>query len=170
MEQLAAKNPGQPEFLQAVQEVAESVMPTIESTPAYRKAKSLDRPVMPISPTTRTHRKGQTRNRASAELLRHVDARRTRGSSGTGLPHQDEHRDRPVQRQSAVPSYRQSRPVEVLVELVVLADFAVCSFTSNPMAPTVGWVLLGIVAMCVSKGTAIQLTKGILSRGIDRGN
>jgi glutamate dehydrogenase (NADP+) len=47
MEQLAAKNPGQPEFLQAVQEVAESVMPTIESTPAYRKAKILDRLVEP---------------------------------------------------------------------------------------------------------------------------
>ncbi len=47
MEQLAAKNPGQPEFLQAVQEVAESVMPTIESTPAYRKAKILDRIVEP---------------------------------------------------------------------------------------------------------------------------
>ena len=47
MEQLAAKNPGQPEFLQAVQEVAESVMPTIESTPAYRKAKILDRMVEP---------------------------------------------------------------------------------------------------------------------------
>ena len=47
MEQLAAKNPGQPEFIQAVQEVAESVMPTIESTPAYRKAKILDRLVEP---------------------------------------------------------------------------------------------------------------------------
>ncbi len=47
MEQLAVKNPGQPEFLQAVQEVAESVMPTIESTPAYRKAKILDRLVEP---------------------------------------------------------------------------------------------------------------------------
>jgi glutamate dehydrogenase (NADP+) len=47
MEQLVAKNPGQPEFIQAVQEVAESVMPTIESTPAYRKAKILDRLVEP---------------------------------------------------------------------------------------------------------------------------
>ena len=47
MEQLAAKNPGQPEFLQAVHEVAESVMPTVESTPAYRKAKILDRLVEP---------------------------------------------------------------------------------------------------------------------------
>jgi glutamate dehydrogenase/leucine dehydrogenase len=47
MEQLAAKNPGQPEFIQAVHEVAESVMPTIEATPAYRKAKILDRLVEP---------------------------------------------------------------------------------------------------------------------------
>jgi glutamate dehydrogenase/leucine dehydrogenase len=43
MEQLVAKNPGQPEFIQAVHEVAESVMPIVESTPAYRKAKILER-------------------------------------------------------------------------------------------------------------------------------
>jgi glutamate dehydrogenase (NADP+) len=47
MEQLAAKNPGQPEFIQAVHEVVESVMPVIESTPCYRKAKLLDRLVEP---------------------------------------------------------------------------------------------------------------------------
>jgi glutamate dehydrogenase/leucine dehydrogenase len=33
----------QPEFMQAVQEVAESVIPVIESTPAYKKAKVLER-------------------------------------------------------------------------------------------------------------------------------
>ncbi len=43
MEQLVAKNPGQPEFIQAVHEVAESVMPIVEATPAYRKAKILER-------------------------------------------------------------------------------------------------------------------------------
>ncbi|MCE5268714.1 MAG: NADP-specific glutamate dehydrogenase [Planctomycetaceae bacterium] len=43
MDQLVAKNPGQPEFIQAVHEVAESVMPIVESTPAYRKAKILER-------------------------------------------------------------------------------------------------------------------------------
>ncbi len=43
MEQLVAKNPGQPEFIQAVHEVAESVMPIVEATPAYRKAKVLER-------------------------------------------------------------------------------------------------------------------------------
>jgi len=47
MDQLVAKNPGQPEFIQAVHEVAESVMPIIESTPAYRKAKILERLVEP---------------------------------------------------------------------------------------------------------------------------
>jgi len=47
MEQLEARNPGQPEFIQAVHEVVESVMPTIESTPAYRKAKILERMVEP---------------------------------------------------------------------------------------------------------------------------
>lgn len=47
MAQLAAKNPSQPEFLQAVHEVVDSVMPVIESTPAYRTAKILDRLVEP---------------------------------------------------------------------------------------------------------------------------
>src|SRR3989304_3916975 len=43
MSQVAAKNPGEPEFHQAVREVVESIMPIVESTPAYRKAKILDR-------------------------------------------------------------------------------------------------------------------------------
>ena len=47
MERLVAKNPGQPEFIQAVHEVAESVMPIVEATPAYRKAKILERLVEP---------------------------------------------------------------------------------------------------------------------------
>ena len=47
VEQLTAKNPGQPEFLQAAREVVESVMPTVEATPAYRKAKLLERIVEP---------------------------------------------------------------------------------------------------------------------------
>ncbi|MBN1807972.1 MAG: glutamate dehydrogenase, partial [Planctomycetes bacterium] len=40
-------NPAQPEFIQAVCEVVESVMPVVESTPAYRKAKILERIVEP---------------------------------------------------------------------------------------------------------------------------
>ena len=41
------QNPGQPEFHQAVREVVESVMPVVEATPAYRKAKILERMVEP---------------------------------------------------------------------------------------------------------------------------
>jgi glutamate dehydrogenase (NADP+) len=47
MSQVVAKNPGEDEFLQAVREVVESVMPIVESTPAYRKAKILERMVEP---------------------------------------------------------------------------------------------------------------------------
>lgn len=47
MTQVAGKNPAQPEFLQAVHEVVESVMPIIETTPAYRQAKILERIVEP---------------------------------------------------------------------------------------------------------------------------
>ena len=47
MEKVVAKNPGQPEFHQAVREVVESVMPIVEATPAYRKAKILERIVEP---------------------------------------------------------------------------------------------------------------------------
>jgi glutamate dehydrogenase (NADP+) len=47
MNQLAAKNPSEPEFHQAVQEVVESVLPIVETTPAYRQAKILERIVEP---------------------------------------------------------------------------------------------------------------------------
>lgn len=47
MEQVIARNPGEPEFHQAVREVVESVMPVVEATPAYRKAKILERMVEP---------------------------------------------------------------------------------------------------------------------------
>ena len=47
MAQVKARNPGEPEFHQAVREVAESVLPLVESTPAYRKAKILERLVEP---------------------------------------------------------------------------------------------------------------------------
>jgi glutamate dehydrogenase/leucine dehydrogenase len=47
MEHLIAKNPGQPEFHQAVREVIECVMPVVESTPRYREAKILERIVEP---------------------------------------------------------------------------------------------------------------------------
>ncbi len=47
MNRLAAKNPGEPEFHQAVREVVEWVMPVVESTPAYREASILERLVEP---------------------------------------------------------------------------------------------------------------------------
>jgi glutamate dehydrogenase (NADP+) len=47
MEHVIAKNPNQTEFHQAVREVVESVMPVVEATPAYLKAKILERIVEP---------------------------------------------------------------------------------------------------------------------------
>lgn len=47
MEYVRSRNPGEDEFLQAVHEVVESVMPLVESTPAYRQAKILERMVEP---------------------------------------------------------------------------------------------------------------------------
>jgi glutamate dehydrogenase/leucine dehydrogenase len=43
MADLVAKNPSEPQFHQAVHEVVESVMPIVETTPAYRQAKILER-------------------------------------------------------------------------------------------------------------------------------
>ena len=47
MERIQAKNPGETEFLQAVREVVESVMPVIERNPAYRNARVLERMTEP---------------------------------------------------------------------------------------------------------------------------
>ncbi len=47
MAYVVAKNPGQPEFHQAVREVVESIMPVVQANPAYRKAKILERMVEP---------------------------------------------------------------------------------------------------------------------------
>jgi len=43
IEEIIAKDPGEKEFHQAVQEVAESLMPFIEKNPKYKKAKILER-------------------------------------------------------------------------------------------------------------------------------
>ncbi len=43
MERIVAKNPGEVEFHQAVEEVVESIMPFIDKNPKYRKAKILER-------------------------------------------------------------------------------------------------------------------------------
>jgi len=47
METIVAKNPGEAEFHQAAREVVDSVMPVVESEPAYQKAKILERLVEP---------------------------------------------------------------------------------------------------------------------------
>jgi glutamate dehydrogenase (NADP+) len=47
MVQVIEKNRGEPEFHQAVREVVESVMPVVESVPAYRQTKILERMVEP---------------------------------------------------------------------------------------------------------------------------
>jgi len=47
MARLVAKNPGEPEFHQAVQEVVETLTPYIEKNPKYEKAKILERMVEP---------------------------------------------------------------------------------------------------------------------------
>lgn len=47
MANVVARNPGEEEFHQAVREVVESVMPIVESTPAYQRAKILERMVEP---------------------------------------------------------------------------------------------------------------------------
>jgi glutamate dehydrogenase/leucine dehydrogenase len=47
MQQVSARNPGEKEFLQAVQEVVESIWPVIERDPRYRSGKVLERIVEP---------------------------------------------------------------------------------------------------------------------------
>jgi glutamate dehydrogenase (NADP+) len=47
MNQVKAKNPNEPEFIQAVEEVAETVIPFLEQNPKYKKAKILERMVEP---------------------------------------------------------------------------------------------------------------------------
>ena len=43
VEQIALKNPNEQEFLQAVQEVSENILPFIEENPKYKKYKILER-------------------------------------------------------------------------------------------------------------------------------
>ena len=47
MDRVKAQNPSQPEFIQAVQEVAEKLIPFIEEHPKYKEAKILERIVEP---------------------------------------------------------------------------------------------------------------------------
>ena len=47
MDRVAASNPNEPEFLQAVEEVAEAIVPFMEANPKYKTAKVLERIVEP---------------------------------------------------------------------------------------------------------------------------
>ena len=47
MKRVSVKNGHEPEFIQAVQEVAEAVIPIIESNPKYKNARILDRIIEP---------------------------------------------------------------------------------------------------------------------------
>ncbi len=47
MAQVTARNPGEPEFHQAVREVVEAILPIVEATPALKQARVLDRIVEP---------------------------------------------------------------------------------------------------------------------------
>ena len=47
MDRVRASNPNEPEFLQAVQEVAETVIPFIEANPKYKQHRILERIVEP---------------------------------------------------------------------------------------------------------------------------
>jgi len=47
MENVIAKNPAQPEFHQAVQEVVETIWPVLDKRPEYRTNKILERIVEP---------------------------------------------------------------------------------------------------------------------------
>jgi len=47
MDLVRAKNPNEPEFLQAVEEVAETVIPFVENNPKYKEAKILERMAEP---------------------------------------------------------------------------------------------------------------------------
>ncbi|MFP4365356.1 MAG: Glu/Leu/Phe/Val dehydrogenase dimerization domain-containing protein, partial [Spirochaetia bacterium] len=47
MEKVKAKNPGESEFHQAVQEVVETLFPFVQENPVYRDAKVLERMIEP---------------------------------------------------------------------------------------------------------------------------
>ncbi|NQT29687.1 MAG: hypothetical protein HQ596_03860, partial [Candidatus Saganbacteria bacterium] len=47
LEQVKKRNPGEPEFHQAVEEVLESIAPVLEKYPEYKKAKIVERIVEP---------------------------------------------------------------------------------------------------------------------------
>ena len=88
MSQLVAKNPGEPEFHQAVHEVADSVELALQRNPRYVEAKIFERICEP--------------ERVVMFRVPWVDDT-GRGPDQPRLPRRDELRDRPVQGRTALP-------------------------------------------------------------------
>ena len=82
MAEVTAKNPNEPEFLQAVQEVTDSLAPVLERHPKYREGAVLERMVEP-----------------ERVIMFRVPWQDDDGEVhvNRGYPRRDEQRDRPVQ-------------------------------------------------------------------------
>ena len=98
MADVEAKNPGEPEFHQAVREVAESVELVLERRPRYRDREG------PRAPG---------RARARGHVPRPVGRRPRRHPDQPRLPRRDEQRHRPLQGRPALPSQRLPGAAEV---------------------------------------------------------
>ena len=98
LHQVRAKNPAEPEFHQAVEEVLESLDLVI---------------VAPARIPEGAHPRAHRRARARAHVPRAVAGRSRRRAGQPRLPHRDEQRDRPLQGRPALPSVGEPRHPEV---------------------------------------------------------
>ncbi len=96
--EVKAKNPAEPEFHQAVQEVAESLALVLDRHPEYRHAKILERIIEP--------------ERVIMFRVPWQDDQ-GRGPGQPRLPHRDEQRHRPLQGRPALPPLGQPRHPQV---------------------------------------------------------
>ena len=85
---LEKRNPGEPEFHQAVQEVAETLIPYIDANPVYRRR-----------PDPRTY----DRTRPGRDLPGDLGGRRWQRACQPGLARAVQQLDRPLQGRSPVP-------------------------------------------------------------------
>ena len=69
LDRVAAKNPAQPEFLQAVQEVVESVWDIYQSNPRFKDAKILERIVEETSDITVVEQRPKFEGRTMVMIL-----------------------------------------------------------------------------------------------------
>ena len=98
MRNLAARNPGEPEFHQAVQEVVESLVPVLERHTKYLDHRILERIVEP---------------ERVIHVPRSLDRRSRRDSGQQGLSRRVQLRPRPIQGRAPFPPHRQSRNPQV---------------------------------------------------------